>query len=253
MTRRGACRKLGVGGNVLGSDLRGNRLAHGAALRHRPGRDRTAARVWLIAITAMLVLSTMPLLAATPSEIHRALDGIVRQFDLQTALPANTAPSPWNFHLPAFLLLFVAAALLALLAYQFRDMIPAWRRLRGDAWSEPAIDPATGLPVEDKPFLARADELAAQGRLVEAMHAVLLQSIAEIRASLDQSLADSLTSREILRGMKLSDSGKAALHEIVSRVERSYFGAYPAADADYQACRHYFATLIGTLSLKGAA
>jgi hypothetical protein len=243
----------------LGSDLRANRLAHLTALRNRPGRDRSAARIGLTAIAATLLLFAVPLLAATPvltsksGEIHRTLDGIVRQFDLQTGLPANTEPAPWNFHLPAFLLLFVVAALLALLAYQFRDMIPAWRRPRGDAWSEQAIDPATGLPAEEKPFLARADELAAQGRLVEAMHAVLLQSIAEIRASLDQSLADSLTSREILRGTKLSDAGKAALHEIVVRVERFYFGAYPAAYEDYQACRNYFATLVGTLSAKGAA
>jgi hypothetical protein len=237
----------------LGSDLRANRLAHLAAPRNPPGRARSGARARLMSMAATLLLFAVPVLAATPDEIRRALDGIVRQFDLQTALPANTEPAPWNFHLPAYLLLFVVAALLALLVYQFRDMIPAWRRRRGETWSEPAIDPATGLPIEDKPFLARADELAAQGRLVEAMHAVLLQSIAEIRASLDPSLADSLTSREILRGTKLSDAGKAALHEIVVRVERFYFGAYPAAYEDYQACRHYFATLIGTLSTKGAA
>lgn len=222
-------------------------------MRMAPDRDRPAAPIRLAAIAAALVLFAGPILAATPSEIHRALGDIARQFDLQTALPTNTEPAPWNFHLPAFLLLFVVATLLALLAYQFRDMIPAWRRIGGDAWSASGIDPATGRPVEDKPFLALADDLAAQGRLVEAMHAVLLQSIAEIRATLDQSLADSLTSREILRGTKLSDAGKAALHEIVSRVERFYFGAYPAAYEDYQACRNYFAALIGTLSAKGAA
>jgi hypothetical protein len=237
----------------LGSDLRANRLAHLAALRNPPGRDRAAARVRPIAIAAALLLSAKPLLAATPAEIRRALDGIVRQFDLQTGLPADTEPAPWNFHLPAFLLLFVVAALLALLAYQFRDMIPTWRRSRGNGWIEPGIDPATGRPMDDKPFLARADELAAEGRLVEAMHAVLLQSIAEIRASLDQSLADSLTSREILRGTKLSEAGKAALHGIVVRVERFYFGAYPAAFEDYQACRNCFAALSSALSTKGAA
>lgn len=237
----------------MGSYLRADRLGHLAALRNPPGRKRPATRVRPIAMTATLLPFASPVLAATPSEIKRTLDGIVRQFDLQTALPANTEPAPWNFHLPAFLLLFVVAALLALLAYHFRDMIPAWRRLRGAPWSEQAIDPATGLPAENKPFLVRADELAAQGRLVEAMHAVLLQSIAEIRASLDQSLADSLTSREILRGTKLSEAGKAALHEIVSRVERFYFGAYPAANEDYQACRQNFARLIGALAAKGAA
>ncbi|HZC79118.1 MAG TPA: DUF4129 domain-containing protein, partial [Ktedonobacterales bacterium] len=95
------------------------------------------------------------------------------------------------------------------------------------------------------------DELAAQGRFVEAMHVLLLQGLAAIRAGLDEEFADSLTSREILRRARLSDPGRASLRDIVNRVEWTYFGQYPAALADYEACRTSFNTL--TQALHGGA
>ena len=39
--------------------------------------------------------------------------------------------------------------------------------------------------------LGAADELAAQGRFVEAMHVLLLQALADIRRRLDEEFADS--------------------------------------------------------------
>jgi len=58
-----------------------------------------------------------------------------------------------------------------------------------------------------------------EGRFVEAMHALLLQSLADIRQQLDEQFADSLTSREILRGTKLTSHGRTSLHRIVAAVE----------------------------------
>ena len=65
----------------------------------------------------------------------------------------------------------------------------------------------------------------------------------EIRRQLGQRFAESLTSREILRAVRLSAAGRTSLREIVAAVEWTYFGAYPAASADYAACRRHFETL----------
>ena len=73
---------------------------------------------------------------------------------------------------------------------------------------------------------------------------------------LDEQFADSLTSREILRSTKLSDAGRAALRDIINRVELTYFGQHPAALADYAACRASFNALAHSLhgtALHGSA
>src|SRR5215475_5344646 len=94
---------------------------------------------------------------------------------------------------------------------------------------------------------AAADELGRQGRFVEAMHMLLLLSLGEIRRHLGEQFADSLTSREILRGTRLPPQGRASLRDIVARVEWTYFGGYPATMEDYTACRQSFDTLRGIL------
>jgi hypothetical protein len=95
--------------------------------------------------------------------------------------------------------------------------------------------------------MVTADELARQGRFVEAMHTLLLQSLADIRLRLDERFADSLTSREILRSARLPERGRAPLREIIARVEWTYFGEHPAEAADYQACRQRFGELAEAL------
>ena len=75
------------------------------------------------------------------------------------------------------------------------------------------------------------------------MHALLLQSLADVRQRLDEQFADSLTSREILRSTKLPAQGREPLREIIARVERTYFGEYEAGPQDYVACRDRFTEL----------
>ena len=72
---------------------------------------------------------------------------------------------------------------------------------------------------------------------------MLLQSLADIREQLRETFADSLTSREILRGARLDPAGRSSLREIIAAVERTYFGGYPAQGDDYAACRRNFDAL----------
>ena len=141
----------------------------------------------------------------------------------------------------------IIAIAIGILLYTFRDMIPILRAQRGGTWGDDEATPEKGKARAPAAVLGAADELAAAGRFVEAMHVLLLQSLADIRARLDEQFADSLTSREILRSTKLTDAGRAALRDIVGRVEWTYFGEYPAALADYEACRASFNALVQAL------
>ena len=96
--------------------------------------------------------------------------------------------------------------------------------------------------------LGAADELAAQGHFVEAMHVLLLQALAEIRARSQRTVCRiRSTSREILRSKHLSDDLRRPLRDVVNRVEWSYFGDHPAEQNDYLACRSSFAALARVL------
>jgi hypothetical protein len=202
------------------------------------------------AAAAVLALSGGRVAAQTPQQVQQLADQAIRRLDLQTSFPV-VPELPRLPSLPAEVLWIVIGVAAAFLLYTFRDLIPILRSSRGENWiSEDAIGGGgkAGSPVA---ALGAADELAAEGRFVEAMHVLLLQGLAAIRAGLDEEFADSLTSREILRRARLSDPGRASLRDIVNRVEWTYFGQYPAALADYEACRSSFNTL--TQALHGGA
>jgi hypothetical protein len=207
---------------------------------------------WVAAAPAaavLLALSGGRVAAQTPQQIQQLADQAIRRLDLQTTFPV--VPEPIRIAFPPELLWIVIGIAVAIMLYAFRDLIPILRSSQGDDWmSEDAIG-GGGKAGSPAAALGAADDLAAQGRFVEAMHVLLLQGLAAIRAGLDEEFADSLTSREILRRARLSEPGRASLRDIVNRVEWTYFGQYPAALADYEACRTSFNTL--TQALHGGA
>jgi len=91
-----------------------------------------------------------------------------------------------------------------------------------------------------------ADELAHQGRFVEAMHMLLLSAFTELRRSFALRFAESLTSRELLSLLPLPAVTLAALSDIVTRVELAWFGQYSVLAGDYLACRKSFDVLTAT-------
>jgi hypothetical protein len=211
------------------------------------GRLRWVA-AGLAGATALALLGVQ-VAAQSPQDVQRLADLAIRRLDLQTTFPV--VPEPIRFALPSGVLWIVIGAALLVLLYAFRDLIPILRTSRGDDWMSEDAFGGGGKVGSPAAALGAADELAAAGRFVEAMHVLLLQGLAAIRAGLDEEFADSLTSREILRRARLPDPGRASLRDIVSRVELTYFGQYPAALADYQACRASFNTL--TQALHGSA
>jgi hypothetical protein len=203
----------------------------------------------LLIVAAAAALACGAAWAQTQDPVDRALRDTIRRLDLQLELPRGVEPpAPMTFRLPAELVWVALICAATLILYSFRDSIPFWRLRSADGWDLPATElENTAL---DKPaeVLRGADDLGREGRFVEAMHLLLIQSLTDIRARLGTQFADSLTSREILRGVRLPPQGGTALHAIVAAVELTYFGGRSATASDYAACRANFETLRQTLS-----
>jgi hypothetical protein len=174
-------------------------------------------------------------------------DQAIRRLDLQTELRQQPEPFGWRLKLPPEAVWFAVVVGVAVLFYAFRDMLPFLGVKRDGAWELNEAGATEGGTPEPAIALGAADDLAAQGRFVEAMHVLLLQALAEIRRRLDEQFADSMTSREILRSKRLSDDLRGPLREVVNRVEVTYFGEHPAAKDDYLACRSSFSAIAHVL------
>jgi len=225
-------------------------------------RRRAAFQTHLIRLFGLLVFCAMPIVWAAPARaiaddpVTDAATQAIKKLDLQVALPHPPTDadftSDWHPKIPGELIYVLAAIAVAVLAYIILDMVPSWRSRNDDDWATTGDDLLAGATPSDV-SLGRADELAARGFFVEAMHLLLLHSLAEIRRRLRLEFADSLTSREILRRARLPDDVTNALRGIVIRVELSYFGDYPATRPDYDTCRAGFEALSIVLAKSGPA
>lgn len=111
----------------------------------------------------------------------------------------------------------------------------------------PAVTPVAPV-LHDVP-LGEIDALAAAGRYDEAVHVLLLRSIAAVGRTV-KALPVSLTSREVLARAPLPDGAAAELAGIVDAVETSWFGGRPVGREGFEACRERFRRFAG---LCGAA
>jgi hypothetical protein len=184
---------------------------------------------------------------------REAAAGAVRSLDLQTDLPREPDVPSWHFRLPAEVFWILLIVGLAALVYSFWDELPIWRLGWRRDWSDGAEDSVALEAEAPERVAAAADDLARQGRFADAMHTLLLQSLADVRRRLDEQFADSLTSREILRSTRLPSQGREPLREIIARVERTYFGEYAAGPQDYMACRERFTELARVLHAAAPA
>ena len=181
-----------------------------------------------------------------PAErIDQAAKDSISALDLQTTFPRRNEPVrvPWRIAVPEWLI-WTAVAVGAMVGlYLSREPLLALLGRRREHWETPAAGGDETAPAPGADALAAADALSREGRFVEAMHLLLLQSLTDIREQLRETFADSLTSREILRGARLNPAGRSSLREIIAAVERTYFGGYPAQGDDYATCRRNFDAL----------
>jgi hypothetical protein len=181
-------------------------------------------------------------------------DQAIHKLDLQTELRREEKQEePYQLTLPPETVWIAVIVGVIILLYAFRDMIPVLRAGRSGTWAEDETAALQAGPRAPEVVLDAADELAAQGRFVEAMHVLLLQALADIRRRLREEFADSMTSREILRSRQVSDALRRPLRDVISRVEWTYFGGHPAVRDDYLACRTSFSALVEALHYGAGA
>jgi hypothetical protein len=205
-----------------------------------------------VAAALISIYGIAPLAAQTPTDIAQAARGLPESLDLQTDLPLLNPEDAVSYHLNAdivrILLWIAAIAGACALAYYLYEVMPVGgtRRTRWDAGGA-----VVGVRRADAVARVAADELAAQGHFVEAMHVLLLQGLEEMRMRLDLRFADSLTSREIVSRAEAPVGAKVALRDIIQWVERAYFGDHLVDRDDYEACRRSFLALENILCAGG--
>jgi Domain of unknown function (DUF4129) len=210
------------------------------------------------AVTAILISlhGVAPLAAQTPADIAHAARDLPRSLDLQTEFPSLKPDEVdergyLNADMARVLLWTVVIAGAGVLAYFIYKVLPVFAVARPPRWDHPADSADVTARTIDAAAGTAADEFAAQGRFVEAMHVLLLQGLDETRTHCDLRFADSLTSREILGRANVPGSAKVALREIIQWVERAYFGDHPVGRNDYDACRRSFVALTSVLQAGG--
>jgi len=211
-------------------------------------------------LASLLLVPCIAAAAETADKIGTARTDAIKKLDLQLDFPKPTPPEEpihswhWNFTIPPELLWVLLAILIALALWWLREplmdllnlRLPR-RRERPEVLSE-STENEGAMEVG---LAASAEALARAGRYAEAIHELLLQSLSEIRAALEEQFADSLTSREILRSTQLAPEGRRALGEIIRQVELSHFGHREVGETEYLACRRSFDAL--GAALAGAA
>lgn len=224
------------------------RGATGSAISGGLGRRALSRILVIVAIAATAYLHPHGASAESQTDAQTLAEQAIRRLDLQTELRREDEPQPpLRLQLPPETVWIAVVIGVVILLYAFRDLIPVLRAGRHGDWTE---DEAAALVAGSRPpeiVLEAADDMAAQGRFVEAMHVLLLQALADIRRRLDEEFADSMTSREILRSRQLSDTLRRPLREVINRVEWTYFGGHPANRDDYLVCRASFSALAQAL------
>jgi hypothetical protein len=152
--------------------------------------------------------------------------------------PPAPAPSPLAGVAGATVWVLAGVGALLVLLWLLRDLLGLGARpTRAAVDARP--DDATVRAVVAAP-LRDAEALAADGKFGEAIHILLLRTLAALVERSQRRIPPSLTSREIIAAAHLRADADAALRGLVSAVEVSHFGGQEPAAAEWQLCLDHF-------------
>ena len=186
-------------------------------------------------------------------ESSRHFEAAKRSLKLQTEMPDDVEMPrgrtwfDFSFgglgNAPRVILIISIIIIIAVVLHNLKDNM--WSRSRARrlkfARDEKQLDTYAAARMETAS--AEADDLADAGSFGEAIHVLLLRSVSEMRRRLNSPIAESLTSREILRNADLSPEMRGAFDTIVGSVEISYFGSHQPGEDEYAECRRNFDAL----------
>ena len=195
----------------------------------------------------------MPARSPDP-ELARAYDAAMEAEEYQTSLPEpDSFP---QFQIPSFLgtvieilaWVFAIATALFLITVVVRLIMARRRRLAegpsdGDGKKHGPVIRAEDLNID----LDKIKAMAAEGRLADAIHLLLLQTLQSLGRLSEIELDPSWTSREILRRISLAPAAGEALQGLVSMVEISHFGDADPTPDDFERCLQRYESFIQAL------
>ena len=158
----------------------------------------------------------------------------------QTTLPGKPEPREvswwWEALSEPLAILAIAGIVVVLIVFLVLlvDTITARRRHRID--KDDAGDRRSGdqTLADFEIDLAEISRLSADGRYVDAIHQLLLATLAELSRRTERGIAPAATSREVLDEFDLSPKPHAALGDLVRSVELTLFGGRTATRDDYE-------------------
>lgn len=109
--------------------------------------------------------------------------------------------------------------------------------LRADTAWRPTKAAVTAL-------LSEIDALAAEGRYDEAVHLLLIRSVADINAFRPDMVRLHYSARDILTHPLLPEAARPAFRQIVEWVEKSYFAGEQVGRAGFDACRRAYVDFV---------
>lgn len=109
--------------------------------------------------------------------------------------------------------------------------------LRGDAPWRPTKAAVAAL-------LSEIDALAAEGHYDEAVHLLLIRSVADINAFRPDLVQLHYSARDILTHPLLPEAARPAFRQIVEWVEKSYFAGLAVDKAGFEACRRAYVAFV---------
>lgn len=166
-------------------------------------------------------------------------------FDLpEIALPANAMLLAFYAILAAFGMFMIVILFMLLSGAR----LPTFNRDLDEDGSAVTADGTPIRPATTEGWLSAADDLAAQGRHGEAIHALLLAVLTRLRERAAMAWRGSTTAREIVNQSDLSNDQEDLLGMLVRSSELAHFGGRDAGHGEFSQCRNSALKLLESVS-----
>ena len=177
--------------------------------------------------------------------LRHILEGLGHFFEAVGKIFAPIAPVlPYLLYLLGFAVvaMLLSPVVRLFLTTRFERLFPG-HTLKADAPWRPSRDAVVAL-------LHDIDALAARGDYNEAVHLLLVRSVADINAYRPDLVRPHISAREICTHPLLPEGARPAFIRIVQWVEKSYFAGIIVGKAGFDACRQAYVDFVAAEGIQ---